>query len=106
MEAVTEKVLVEKIQSQERRIALLEQELLTARKASVDAMLGQLRLRETVLVHVGKDADAFKEKLAQDYGSDMALHVAKHLFNMNNAPVPIECRDTMLNAFNHGMNRW
>lgn len=45
--------LTEKIQRQDRFIAQLQADLEIARQASVDNMLGQLRLREAVLLYVG-----------------------------------------------------
>ena len=51
--------LTEKVHRQDRFIAELQAELQLARQASVETMLGQLRLREAVLLYVGQDADNF-----------------------------------------------
>ena len=56
--------LTEKIQRQERFITQLQADLEIARLASVDNMLGQLRLREAVLLYVGQDADSFARQIA------------------------------------------
>ena len=61
--------LTEKIQRQDRFIAELQAELQRARQASVDAMLGQLRLREAVLLYVGQDVDNFAQQIAENFGS-------------------------------------
>jgi len=60
--------LTETIQRQERFIAQLQADLEQARQASVDTMLGQLRLREAVLLYVGQDADNFAQQIAENFG--------------------------------------
>ena len=98
--------LTEKIQRQERFIAQLQADLEQARQASVDTMLGQLRLREAVLLYVGQDADNFAQQIAENFGSDVARAVSNSLFVLDNAPVPPEAREALRIATNHGMNRW
>lgn len=98
--------LTEKIQRQERFIAQLQADVEEARQASVDRMLGQLRLREAVLLYVGQDADNFAQQLAENFGSDIAQAVSNSLFVLNNAPVSSEARESIRKATNHGMNRW
>ncbi|MBU9388251.1 hypothetical protein KTE71_12070 [Burkholderia multivorans] len=98
--------LTEKIQRQDRFIAELQAELQRARQASVDAMLGQLRLREAVLLYVGQDVDNFAQQIAENFGSDVARAVSNSLFVLDNAPVPSEVREAIRKATNHGMNRW
>lgn len=98
--------LTEKIQRQDRFIAELQAELLRARQASVDTMLGQLRLREAVLLYVGQDADNFAQQIAENFGSDVAKAVSNSLFVLDNAPVPPETREAIRKVANHGMNRW
>lgn len=98
--------LTEKIQRQERFIAQLQADLEQARQASVDTMLGQLRLREAVLLYVGQDADNFTQQIAENFGSDVARAVSNSLFVLDNAPVPAEAREALRAATNHGMNRW
>ncbi|MBV5676216.1 hypothetical protein [Zoogloea sp.] len=106
LDAVVETALVEKIQRQDRFIAELQAELQRARQASVDAMLGQLRLREAVLLYVGQDADNFAQQIAEKFGSEVARAVSASLFVLNNAPVPSSTRDALRTACNHGMSRW
>lgn len=98
--------LTEKIQRQDRFIAELQAELHQARQASVDAMLGQLRLREAVLLYVGQDADNFAQQIAESFGSDVARAVSNSLFVLDSAPVPSEVRESIRRATNRGMNRW
>lgn len=98
--------LTEKIQRQDRFIAELQAELQRARQASVDAMLGQLRLHEAVLLYVGQDVDNFAQQIAENFGSDVARAVSNSLFVLDNAPVPSEVREAIRKATNHGMNRW
>jgi hypothetical protein len=98
--------LTEKIQRQERFIAQLQADLEQARQASVDNMLGQLRLREAVLLYVGQDADHFAQQIAENFGSEVARAVSNSLFVLDNAPVPTEVREALRTATNHGMNRW
>ena len=98
--------LTEKIQRQERFIAQLQADLEQARQTSVDTMLGQLRLREAVLLYVGQDADNFAQQIAENFGSEVARAVSNSLFVLDNAPVPPEVRDAIRQATNHGMNRW
>ena len=98
--------LTEKIQRQERFIAELQADLEQARQASVDTMLGQLRLREAVLLYVGQDADNFAQQIAESFGGDVARAVSNSMFVLDNAPVPTEAREALRAATNHGMNRW
>ena len=98
--------LTEKIQRQDRFIAQLQADLEQARQASVDVMLGQLRLREAVLLYVGQDADNFEQQIAENFGSGVARAVSNSLFVLDNAPVPSEVRESIRKATNHGMNRW
>ena len=98
--------LTEKIQRQERFIAQLQADLEQARQASVDTMLGQLRLREAVLLYVGQDADTFTQQIAENFGSDVARAVSNSLFVLDNAPVPTEAREALRIATDHGLNRW
>ncbi len=98
--------LTEKIQRQERFIAQLQADLEHARQASVDCMLGQLRLREAVLLYVGQDADKFSQEIAEKFGGDVARTVLNSLFVLDNAPVPSEVRESIRKATNHGMDRW
>ena len=98
--------LTEKIQRQERFIAQLQADLEQARRASVDTMLGQLRLREAVLLYVGQDADNFAQQLAENFGSDIARAVSNSMFVLDNAPVSSEAREAIRKASNRGMNRW
>lgn len=98
--------LIEKIRGQDRLISLLQDDLERSRQASVNTMLGQLRLREAVLLYVGQDADSFAQQLTENFGSDVARAVTNSLFVLNNAPVPPEAREAFRKATNHGMNRW
>ena len=98
--------LTEKIQRQERFIAELQAELQQARQASVETMLGQLRLREAVLLYVGQEADNFTQQLAESFGGEVARAVSNSLFVLDNAPVSSEAREAIRKATNHGMNRW
>lgn len=98
--------LTEKIQRQDRFIAQLQADLEQARQASVDRMLGQLRLREAVLLYVGQDADNFAQQIAENFGSEVARAVLNSLFVLDNAPVPPETRAALRKATNHGMDRW
>ena len=98
--------LTEKIQRQDRFIAQLQADLEIARQASVNNMLGQLRLREAVLLYVGQDADSFARQIAESFGGDVARAVSNSLFVLDNAPVPTEAREALRAATNHGMNRW
>lgn len=98
--------LTEKIQRQERFIAQLQADLEQARQASVDTMLGQLRLREAVLLYVGQDVDNFAQQIAEDFGSDIARAVSNSLFVLDNAPVLPEAREAIRKVTNRGMNRW
>lgn len=82
--------LTEKIQRQERFIAQLQAYLEQARQASVDTMLGQLRLREAVLLYVGQDADKFPQQIAENFGSEVARAVSHSLFVLDDAPVSSE----------------
>jgi len=106
MDSTVEQTLVEKIQQQDRLIAELQAELQEARQASVSHMLGQLRLREAVLLYVGRDDQRFSAQIAADFGSEIGRAVSTRLFVLDNAPLASETREAMRTALNHGMNRW
>lgn len=96
------KTLTEKIERQDRIIAELQYELQLTRQASLEGMLGPLRLREAVLLYVGQDAD-FTQQIAEAFGSDVARAVSAHLFVLDKAPVLPEVREAMRKAIDHGM---
>jgi hypothetical protein len=99
--------LTEKIQLQDRVIAELQGELQRAREVSVERMLGQLRLREAVLLYVGQDVEKLIGDLDAEFrGHDAVRAVSNSLFVLDNAPVPSEMREAIRTAANHGMNRW
>jgi hypothetical protein len=98
--------LTEKIRRQDRLLAQLQADLEQAREASVERMLGQLRLREAVLLYVGQAPDDFAKQIAENFGGDVARAVSNSLFVLDNAPVPSEVRESIRKATNHGMNRW
>lgn len=105
-EAVVVDVLTEKIKRQEAQIKHLVQELQEARKASVGHMLGELRLREAVLLYVGTDAVSFDKRFRDDFGIELQTTALRHLFVLDNAPVSDSVREEFRAAFNRGMNLW
>jgi hypothetical protein len=98
--------LAEKIQRQEHFINELQKELRQARIASIETMLGPLRLRQAVLLYVGQDTDNFTQQLTQEFGREVAGAVLASLFVLDNAPVSVNTREALRTACNHGMNRW
>lgn len=106
MNDVVLETLAEKIQRQASFIKQLEADLEQAQKTSVEKMLGQLRLREAVLLYVGQDLDNFKVQIAKAFGDEVAGAVSNSLFVLDTAPVPPEVREAIRKATNRGMNRW
>lgn len=98
--------LTEKIQRQARFIKQLEADLEQALQTSVEKMLGQLRLREAVLLYVGQDLDHFNAQIAEKFGDEVAGAVSSSLFVLDRAPVPSETKEAIRKAANRGMNRW
>ena len=98
--------LTRRVQEQDRTIAELLVELQLAQQASIDNMLGQLRLREAVLLYVGRDVDGLATQLTEKFGSEVARAVLNSLFVLDNAPVTTEVREAVRKATNRGMNRW
>ena len=84
----------------------LQAELQQARQASVEALLGQLRLRGAILLYIGQDVDKFEQEIAENFGCEVALAVSNSLFALDNAPLPPEMREEIRNATNYGMSRW
>jgi K+-sensing histidine kinase KdpD len=103
---VTIQTLTEKIQQQDRLIADLHAELQRAQQADVGTMLRHLRLHETVLLYLGRNADTFTERLHQDFGAEMVQKVSDVLFVLDNAPIEPATREAIRQATQHGMNRW
>lgn len=106
MEAITERVLCQKIERLERDLEQMHARLQEARQESFVSMIGSLRLHETVLLYVGTDLAQLQAQLPQEYGPDAARRINEHLFNLNAAPLSQDCLHAMQKAFNHGMNRW
>lgn len=99
--------LTEKIRRQDQFIAQLQADLELAREASLDRILGQLRLRETVLLHVGRDANKMLVEINEEFGGHDAIRaVTKYLFVLDNVPVPVQTREALRQAVDRGMNRW
>lgn len=93
-EQIAVKVLTEKVYHLEHRNSELKNELDKARSASLEAMLGPLRLREAVLVHFGTaPIEQFAEKLAVEFGSDIAHQALRHMFDLNNASIEDNVRE-------------
>ncbi len=98
--------LAEKIRRQDRYIAQLQADLKQAQRSSIDSLLGQLRLREAVLLYVGQDAAKFAQQIVEAFGTDVEQTVSNSLFVLDNAPVPPEVRDSIREATKGGMHRW
>ncbi|GKS87020.1 hypothetical protein AVMA1855_22730 [Acidovorax sp. SUPP1855] len=97
---------IEKIRRQDLLIAQLQAELQRAQQASADTLLGQLRLREALLLYVGQHADDFAKQIAGNFSDDVARAVSNSLFVLDNAPIPRDAREAIRKATNHGLNRW
>lgn len=96
-----------KVSELELLITDLQNELRRAQESSVPHILGQLRLREILLLYVGDNKnDELGERLAQEYGTEISNLIIKNIFMLNNAPIPDSGRETMRTAFNHGNCRW
>lgn len=107
MDATIHQALAEKVQRQERFIAQLQGELERARETSVERVLGQLRLREAVLIYVGRDLQKLLRDMDEEFcGHEAVRAVTNSLFVLDNAPVPVDVREAIRDATNHGMNRW
>lgn len=107
MNGVIEQAVDEKIKGLENRIKQLESELALARQASLNPMLGNLRLHGAILLYLGdKLKEEFGADLEQRFGSDIARDSVRHLFSINNAPVTDECRAELRTALNNGNTLW
>ena len=104
--AIVERTLTETVQRQERLIQQLTEELRQARNVSPRTLLGQLRLRETILLYVGNDGMKLTADLTECFGHDAMRDVSNYLFVLDNAPVSADVKDAIRKATNHGMNRW
>lgn len=101
-----EEVLIELIQKLERQVALLEVELEGARSTSVESMLGELRMREAILLYVGESTDQFVQSIEEALGSKAALKILQFIFFLDRAPVNPNVRQALREACNHGMSKW
>lgn len=95
-----------KAQRRDSLIEELEVELQKARQASVTSMLGQLRLREAVLLYVGHDANNFIQQITETFGVEIASAVEVSLFTLDNAPVSSDVKEALRVACHGGMHRW
>lgn len=101
--------MAEQIQQQKFIITQQQAELERLKRLSVEHVLGQLRLREALLLYVGDDASTFSEQLAQAFGSegqDIVRAVSNQLFILDRAPVSPDVREAIRKAVNYGMSRW
>lgn len=104
---VVVRVLTENVKRLERHIAELHRELEKEKAASLEAMLGPLRLRQAVLVYFGKETlDHFSEKLAEDFGSDIANQALRHMFDINRAPIDTSQQEAFRTSFAGGLSLW
>lgn len=102
----TEQALTEKIQRLEQQVKTLNADLRAAKTAAITPMLGQLRMREVVLLYIGnQDTRTLEEKLCEEFGP-LANDCMRHLYDLNNAPFGRDTQETLRAAFNHGMRRW
>lgn len=106
MEPLTEKILLEKITALQRTVSQLEEQLDASQSLSLERLLGPLRARQVVLVHVGKDKEDTLLDIAVDCGQQVSEGIRSALFDLNHAPVSPEVRHAMQKAFNNGMNRF
>lgn len=99
--------LAEKAQRLERHTAYLESELAKARAASVEGLLGPLRLRQIALVYFGAEPFASVEyELAREFGSDVVNGIVRHLFDLDRAPLPAPQKEAIKTAFATGESKW
>lgn len=95
--------LTEKVERQDRFIKELQSELDQARNASVDTMLGQLRLRGAVLMYVGhQSVEGFERQIFEAFGAGIAGAVSTSLFVLDNAPLSPEARTMVRKAIQSG----
>lgn len=104
---IIDKALTSKIKRLEEQVLVLKAELESARIASVQNLLGPLRVRQAVLVYFGdkKTAD-FAAEIEEKLGFEVANAICRHLFNLNNAPIDTDQRETLLKAFHGGCCKW
>ena len=71
---------------------------------TLGAMLGPLRLRQIVLLHIGtEDPATLVETLSEEFGSWGVNQAIRHLFLLNNALCSDELREQFRAIFNNGM---
>jgi hypothetical protein len=84
MSVVVNKALTERIVALEHLVKTLQADL----KFASAEMLGPLRLREAVLVYVGRAGGRnFIEHIADEFGGAFAREVNRHLFDLNSVPL-------------------
>lgn len=101
---VLQQAMVDKVAALERQVATLQEELERNRSATLGAMLGPLRVRQVVLLHVGIESPAqLVDKLSQSFGSWAANQAIRHMFDLNDAPCSDEQREQFRAMFGNGM---
>lgn len=104
---IIDKALTDKIRQLEAHVAVLKTELEAARIASVQNLLGPLRLRQAVLVYFGQAQVAdFAAEIEEKFGCEVADAICQHLFNLNNASIDTDQREAMFKAFHGGCYKW
>ncbi len=98
--------LTAQIRDQESELGWLKNRLNEALQASAESVIGQLRLREAVLLYVGNDLGKLEREIAKNYGSETAQAVLRHVFDLDRAPLTQEQRDAIRVAIDHGCCRW
>lgn len=105
--AVAQQALAEKVVTLERQVAILQDELERTRATTLAAMLGPLRLRQIVLLHIGTESTTqLVENLSKDFGGWAVNQAIRHLFVLNNAPCTNEQREQFRLIFDNGMNKF
>lgn len=104
---VAQQALAEKVATLERQVDALQDELELTRATTLGAMLGPLRLRQIVLLHIGtEDTAQLVENLSRDFGSRAVNQAIRHLFILNHAPCTSERREQFRAIFDNGLAKF
>lgn len=102
--AVAQQAMAEKIGALELQVAALQDELERTRATTLGAMLGPLRMRQIILLHIGtEDTAQMVENLSKDFSNSGVNQAIRHLFVLNNAPCTNEQREQFRSIFNNGL---
>ncbi|OBY26766.1 hypothetical protein [Leisingera sp. JC1] len=106
MNEITEQVLTERIQDQERIISNLRERLQAAEENSADYVVRRLRLHGTILLHVAGDMQKYEGSVRAEGLKRVGEDLISQTWDLDSAPLAEDVKVAVKSACNNGLYRW